>query len=145
MTQHIIKQVDSETICLDDSGTSRKIGLKTLLMVGLLYLPMIISTAYFFLTLNDINVNSLDIFVVITALTTAATAVCILFHDIVFDYKPAYCVYIEGHYDTSITIPKINNKIDQDEICKATNRLVSIAQEFVDHRNKIEKIVEKCR
>jgi len=145
MTQHTIKQVGSEVVCLDDDESISKIGLKTLLMVGLLYSPMVISILYLFFTPNGINVDSLDTILWVGVFGIIATLFYVFFYEFVLEYEPAYRVYIEGHYDTSITILKTNDKTDQEEICKAANRLVPIAQGFVDHRNKIERIVEKCR
>jgi len=145
MTQHIIKQVGSETICLNSNDPISKIGAKTLFLLGVLYLPMIISILYLFFTAKGINSDSIDTVLWVGAFGITATILYVLFYDSILEYEPAYCVYIEGHYDTSITIPKTNDKTDQDEICKAMNKLVPVAQGFVDHRNKIEKIVEKCR
>jgi hypothetical protein len=129
----LIKRVGTKFICFEETTTA-KITSWHIILLGGIYIISAISIVG-----NEIAA------LVIAACITAVFGLSLNALGIIFTRIPAYRVFINGTYDHSITIPKTNDKTDQEEICKAVTRLEPVAREYDEHAKKLELIAQGCK
>lgn len=133
-----IKDIGKESIWMEEIETE-SFGMKTAIFISVIIICITITWG--------LLIHSFDITYIITIGWMTALCLCVLFlifSRLIFNYTPAYRIFIPMR-GIEIIVPKINEMLDQQEICKAVNTLVPIAQEFNNRREKNERIAKNCK